>query len=182
MVGLDIWISQPERKSYIRSEKFCPHHSPCSKCFYFNKPKTVKKCKKGVYMTCHVYTITCKQNEKMYIAQSVNSTRRFKQHALNIPTKMIIDVHRYKPFEKCFESKFFFSSYKKYSLDCEKRKLISKFQTTQNRHGYNMNSCDCEKRKLISKFQTTQNRHGYNLLKLHPTSDTRYWRLYRRIF
>jgi hypothetical protein len=90
----------------------------------------------------------------MYIGQSVNPIRRFNQHALNIPTKMIIDIFKYKPFEDCFELKIVFSSYKKYS-------------------------CDCESRILISKFQTTQNRHGYNLLKNHPTSDTRYWRLYR---
>jgi ribosomal protein S16 len=47
--------------------KFYPHHSPCSNYFYLNKPKTVKKCKKGVNMIYHVYTIICKQNEKMYI-------------------------------------------------------------------------------------------------------------------
>ncbi len=55
MVGLDISISQHERKRYKRSEKFCPHHSPRSSCFYFNKPKAVKKCKKGVNMMYHVY-------------------------------------------------------------------------------------------------------------------------------
>jgi len=76
MVGLDISISQHERKRYKRSEKFCPHHSPCSSCFYFNKPKAVKKCKKGVNMMYHVYTITSKQNEKMYIGQSVNPIRQ----------------------------------------------------------------------------------------------------------
>jgi hypothetical protein len=91
----------------------------------------------------------------MYIGQSVNPIRRFNQHALNIPTKMIIDIFKYKPFEDCFELKIVFSSYKKYS-------------------------CDCESRILISKFQTTQNRHAYNLLKSHPIPDTRYWRLYRK--
>ncbi len=91
----------------------------------------------------------------MYIGQSLNPTRQFKQHALNPPTKMITDVHRYKPFEECFELRIVFSSYKKYLWDHEER-------------------------KLISTLQTTQNKHGYNKLKDHSTSDTRYWRLYRR--
>ncbi len=43
MVGLDISISQHERKRYKRSEKFCPHHSPCSSCFYFNKTQSHQK-------------------------------------------------------------------------------------------------------------------------------------------
>jgi hypothetical protein len=61
-------------------------------------------------MTYHVLTPSLVNKMKnMYIGQSVNPTRRFKQHALNIPTKMIIDVHRYKPFEKCFELKIGFS-------------------------------------------------------------------------
>jgi hypothetical protein len=89
-------------------------------------------------MIHHVYTITCKQNEKMYIGQSLNPTTRFKQHALNPPTKMIVDVHSYRPLEECFELKIDFSSYKKYLCDCKERKLISDLQTTQNRHGYNM--------------------------------------------
>jgi predicted GIY-YIG superfamily endonuclease len=42
-------------------------------------------------MIYHVYTITCKQNEKMYIGQDLNPTKWFKQHALNPPTKMIAD-------------------------------------------------------------------------------------------
>jgi hypothetical protein len=54
------------------------------------------------------------QNEKMYIGQSLNPIRQFKQHALNPPTKMIIDVHGYRPLEKCFELKIVVSSYKKY--------------------------------------------------------------------
>jgi hypothetical protein len=61
--------------------------------------------------------------ENMYMVKSVNPTRGFKQHALNVPTKMIIDVHRYKPFEKCFELKIVFSSYKKYSLDLWKKEI-----------------------------------------------------------
>jgi hypothetical protein len=40
------------------------------------------------------------QNDKMYIGQSLNPIRQFKQHALNPPTKMIVDVHSYKPLEK----------------------------------------------------------------------------------
>jgi len=96
------------KKSYKRGGKFCPHHSPYSNYLYFNKPKIVKKCKKGVNMTYHVYTITCKQNEKMYIGQSLNPTRRFKQHALNPPTKMIADVHNYRPLKECLELNFFF--------------------------------------------------------------------------
>jgi hypothetical protein len=106
-------------------------------------------------MIYHIYTITCKQNEKMYISQSLNPTRQFKQHALNPPTKMITNVYRYKPFEECFELKNIFSSYKKYL-------------------------CDHKKRKLILTLQTTQNKQGYNTLKSHLTSNTRYWRLYRR--
>jgi len=68
-------------------------------------------------MIHHVYTIICKQNEKMYIGQSLNPTR---------------------PLKECFELKIVFSSYKKYFCDCKERKLISDLQTTQNRHGYNM--------------------------------------------
>ncbi len=93
MVQLDIWINQQtigqhERKSCKRGGKFCPHHSPYSNYFYLNKPKIVKKCKKGVNMIHHVNTITCKQNEKMYIGQSLKPKKWFKQHALNPPTKM----------------------------------------------------------------------------------------------
>jgi hypothetical protein len=76
-------------------------------------------------MIYHIDTITCKQNEMMYISQSLNPARQFKQHALNPPTKMINDVHRYKPFEECFGLIIVFSSYKKYLCDLKERKLIS---------------------------------------------------------
>ncbi len=39
-------------------------------------------------MIHHVNTIICKQNEMMYIGQSLKPKRQFKQHALNPPTKM----------------------------------------------------------------------------------------------
>jgi hypothetical protein len=40
----DYWPTW-KKKSYKKSWNFFPHHSPCSNCFYFNKPKIVKKCK-----------------------------------------------------------------------------------------------------------------------------------------
>ncbi len=67
------------------------------------------------------------QNEKMYIGKSLNPTIQFKQHALNPSTKMIANVHSYKPLEKCFELTIVVSSYKKYFCDCKEKKLIYKF-------------------------------------------------------
>lgn len=51
--------------------------------------------------------------------------KRFKQHALKPPKKMIANVNSYKPFVDCFEFKVVFSSYRKYLCDRKERRLTS---------------------------------------------------------
>jgi hypothetical protein len=38
----------------------------------------LKKCKENVNLMYHVYTITCKNNEKIYWSQIANPKKRFK--------------------------------------------------------------------------------------------------------
>ncbi len=77
LVGPNIWINKQsidkhERWSYKIIKKWWKNSSTFCKCFYINKPQTIKKCKESVNMMYHVYTITCKENERIYVGQSAN--------------------------------------------------------------------------------------------------------------
>ncbi len=51
---------------------------PFSISFISTNPKLLKKCKENVNLMYHVYTITCKNNEKIYWSQIANPKKRFK--------------------------------------------------------------------------------------------------------
>jgi DNA-directed RNA polymerase subunit E'/Rpb7 len=77
-------------------------------CLYFNKPQIVKKCKENVNLIYHVYTITYKNDGKIYVGQSVNPQKKFKPHVFNPSKQMIVDVNIYKPFVNYFGFTIFF--------------------------------------------------------------------------
>jgi predicted GIY-YIG superfamily endonuclease len=75
-------------------------------------------------MMYHVYIIICKKNGRIYVSQSTNPQKRFKQDGLKPPKKMLANINSYKPFVYCFELKVVFSSYRKYLCDVIVKKGI----------------------------------------------------------
>lgn len=66
------------------------------------------KLSKNVNLIYHVYTITYKNDAKIYISQNVNPQKKFKPHVLNPSKQMVVDVNIYKPFVNYFGFIIFF--------------------------------------------------------------------------
>ena len=100
-----------------------------------------------------VYTITCVPNNRVYVGQSVDAKKRFKQHARQPPHRMREDAMQYQPWESHF--------------------VLDIVQTVRSEHANNA------ERALVAKFDST-GPSGYNTVKGSPTSSRQWWALKRK--
>jgi hypothetical protein len=100
-----------------------------------------------------VYNIKCEKNNKIYIGQSIDPYKRFKQHMRKPPKKMKHDINMSKTINLTFKLVILYSNIHKYKVDKMENHYIQYFDNTSS--------------------------IGYNNIKEKPTSYQKYWYLKR---
>jgi hypothetical protein len=100
-----------------------------------------------------VYRVTCENNNKVYIGQSMDPYQRFKQHMHRPPKKMKHDIEMNKTVNLTFKLDILYSNMHKYKVDRMETHYIQNLDSTSSA--------------------------GYNNLKGKPTSYKKYWYLKR---
>ena len=85
----------------------------------------------------HIYCIECIDTKKKYIEQTTNVHKRIASNKTNPLTKMAMDVHRYKPFNKHFIVDTIATTNSMSKVNTLKGKYIHDFDTTCADNGYN---------------------------------------------
>jgi hypothetical protein len=98
-----------------------------------------------------VYNIRCENNNKIYIGQSVDPYKWFKQHMRKPPKKMKHDIDMSKTINLIFKLIILYSNIHKYKVGRMENHYIQYFDSTSN--------------------------IGYNNLKGKPTSYKKNWYL-----
>lgn len=146
-------------------------------------------------MTCGIYSITNKETGKMYIGQSIDIERRFKQHCIRTKkNNSYIDNSIRKHGKNAFEFKILLECDESELCD-EEHKFIKLFGTYKN--GYNLtwggevNPSKCpEIAKKISESnkgekhymcgKTWSDNHRLNLSKKRKKNTTGFFRVHKR--
>lgn len=90
-------------------------------------------------MTCGIYSIINKHNGKMYIGQSIDIEKRFRQHKSHLNNQTHVNKHLQSAWDKYGESSFNFNILlicSEHELDAEEYKFIKLYATYKN--GYNL--------------------------------------------
>lgn len=101
-----------------------------------------------------VYMIQNKHNCRVYIGQSVDPRRRFREHGKKPPTRMREDWELYRPFQRHFSLSVLGTVTSKYEADQLERDSIFRF--------------------------AARGPQGYNDLEGKPTASKKFWLLRRR--
>ena len=83
-----------------------------------------------------VYSVTCKDTQRVYIGLSKNAARRFTQHASKPPRRMRLDVLRYVPFRRHFALHILYQTPEKVGAKRQETHLIQLYRS-QGAGGYN---------------------------------------------
>ena len=67
-------------------------------------------------MATFIYKITCSKNSRIFVGQSINPKKRYKQHKSRRPSCMKMVVQKYKTFEDYFKMEILYKS--KIKKDC----------------------------------------------------------------
>ncbi|KAG0609149.1 hypothetical protein M758_8G161900 [Ceratodon purpureus] len=84
-----------------------------------------------------IYKITCTKNSRIYVGQSIDPKKRYRQHKYRPPSRMKLDVQKYKPFEDYFKMDILFKSINKKDCDAFELETIATLQTL-GKNGYNI--------------------------------------------
>jgi len=116
-------------------------------------------------MTCGIYSITNKTNNKIYIGSSKNCEYRFKQHQKELRGKYHKNDHLQKSINKYGLTNFDFdiiSICDIKRLIKEEDKYINKLNTMNSKNGYNKKSAD---RTIMSKETIDKIKQSHNTPK-----------------
>jgi hypothetical protein len=79
-----------------------------------------------------VYNIRCENNNKIYIGQSTNPYKQFKQHIHKPPKKMKHDINMNKTINLTFKLDILYSNMHNYKVDKMENHYIQYFDNTSS--------------------------------------------------